>query len=62
MNVILFGASGMVGQCVLGEAILDPEVKRIVSIVRQATPPDARPNAEGRARRWRERDINALGA
>ena len=30
MNVILFGASGMVGQGALREAILDPEVKRIV--------------------------------
>lgn len=34
MNVILFGATGMVGQGVLRECLLDPEVKQIVSIVR----------------------------
>jgi uncharacterized protein YbjT (DUF2867 family) len=39
MNVIVFGASGMVGQGALREAVLDPEVKRIVSVVRKATPP-----------------------
>lgn len=34
MNVILFGASGMVGQGVLRECLLDPEVKKILSIGR----------------------------
>jgi uncharacterized protein YbjT (DUF2867 family) len=34
MNVILFGATGMVGQGVLRECLLDPDVKQILSIVR----------------------------
>jgi uncharacterized protein YbjT (DUF2867 family) len=37
MNVILFGASGMVGQGVLRECLLDPEISRIVSVVRSPT-------------------------
>ena len=37
MNVVLFGATGMVGQGVLLECLDDPEVKRVVSIVRRAT-------------------------
>lgn len=36
MNVILFGASGMVGQGVLRECLLDPEVTSVVSIVRSS--------------------------
>ena len=34
MNVILFGATGMVGQGVLRECLLAPDVERILSIVR----------------------------
>jgi len=34
MNVLLFGASGMVGQGVMRECLLDAEVKRVLSIVR----------------------------
>jgi uncharacterized protein YbjT (DUF2867 family) len=34
MKVILFGATGMVGQGVLRECLLDPEVERVLSIVR----------------------------
>ena len=34
MRVILFGATGMVGQGVLRECLLDPDVERVVSIVR----------------------------
>jgi uncharacterized protein YbjT (DUF2867 family) len=34
MNVILFGATGMVGQGVLRECLLDPEVQHVLSIVR----------------------------
>jgi uncharacterized protein YbjT (DUF2867 family) len=34
MNVILFGATGMVGQGVLRECLLDPNVQQILSIVR----------------------------
>jgi uncharacterized protein YbjT (DUF2867 family) len=37
MNVLLFGASGMVGQGVLRECLLDPEVQHVLSIVRSAT-------------------------
>jgi uncharacterized protein YbjT (DUF2867 family) len=37
MKVILFGASGMVGQGVLRECLLDPEVTTVVSIVRSRT-------------------------
>jgi uncharacterized protein YbjT (DUF2867 family) len=37
MRVILFGASGMVGQGVLRECLLDPEVTAVVSIVRSTT-------------------------
>ena len=34
MNVLLFGATGMVGQGVLRECLLDPEVQRVVTIGR----------------------------
>jgi uncharacterized protein YbjT (DUF2867 family) len=34
MKVILFGATGMVGQGVLRECLLDPDVQHILSIVR----------------------------
>jgi uncharacterized protein YbjT (DUF2867 family) len=37
MNVVLFGATGMVGQGVLRECLLDPEVKSVLSIGRGAT-------------------------
>jgi uncharacterized protein YbjT (DUF2867 family) len=37
MNVILFGATGMVGQGVLRECLLDPDVERVLSIVRAPT-------------------------
>lgn len=37
MNVLLFGASGMVGQGVLRECLLDPEVTSVLSIVRSST-------------------------
>jgi len=37
MDVILFGATGMVGQGVLRECLLDPDVHRILSIGRGAT-------------------------
>jgi uncharacterized protein YbjT (DUF2867 family) len=34
MNIILFGATGMVGQGVLRECLLDPGIKQVLSIVR----------------------------
>jgi uncharacterized protein YbjT (DUF2867 family) len=37
MKVILFGASGTIGQGVLRECLLDPEVTAILSIVRSST-------------------------
>jgi uncharacterized protein YbjT (DUF2867 family) len=37
MRVILFGASGMVGQGVLRECLLDPEVTAVLSIVRNSS-------------------------
>jgi uncharacterized protein YbjT (DUF2867 family) len=36
MDVVLFGASGMVGQGVLRECLLDPEVHRVLAIGRTA--------------------------
>ncbi len=36
MNVILFGASGMVGQGVLRECLRDPQVGRVLSVARSA--------------------------
>jgi uncharacterized protein YbjT (DUF2867 family) len=37
MNIILFGATGMVGQGVLRECLLDPDVRRVLCIGRSAT-------------------------
>jgi uncharacterized protein YbjT (DUF2867 family) len=37
MNVILFGATGMVGQGVLRECLLDPDVERVLTVGRSAT-------------------------
>lgn len=34
MNVILFGATGMVGQGILRECLLDPDVQQVLSVVR----------------------------
>ena len=37
MKVVIFGATGMVGQGVLRECLLDPEVGQVVSVVRTAS-------------------------
>lgn len=37
MNVILFGATGMVGQSALRECLLDPDVKQVLTIGRSPT-------------------------
>ena len=37
MNVLIFGATGMVGQGVLWECLSAPDVERIVTIGRTAT-------------------------
>ena len=39
MRIILFGGTGMVGQGVLRECLLDPEVESVVSVVRSPTAP-----------------------
>lgn len=35
MNVVLFGATGMIGQGVLRECLLDPEVERVLAVGRR---------------------------
>ncbi|RZL92848.1 MAG: NAD-dependent epimerase/dehydratase family protein [Variovorax sp.] len=37
MNILLFGATGMVGQGVMRECLLDPDVARVLSVGRSAT-------------------------
>jgi uncharacterized protein YbjT (DUF2867 family) len=37
VKVILFGATGMVGQCALRECLFDPEVESVLAIVRTPT-------------------------
>jgi len=37
MKIILFGSTGMVGQGVLRECLLDPEIERVVAVVRAGT-------------------------
>jgi saccharopine dehydrogenase-like NADP-dependent oxidoreductase len=38
MRVIIFGATGMVGQGVLRECLLDPGVERVLAVGRTPTP------------------------
>ena len=37
MNIVLFGATGMVGQGVLRECLLDPGVERVLTVGRAPT-------------------------
>ena len=37
MRVLLFGATGMVGQGVLRECLLDPDVESVVAVLRSPT-------------------------
>src|SRR5206468_3649256 len=39
MKVVLFGATGMVGQGVLRECLLDPDVESVLAIVRKTSLP-----------------------
>jgi uncharacterized protein YbjT (DUF2867 family) len=39
LRVIIFGATGMVGQGVLRECVLDPQVEAVLSVVRRASGP-----------------------
>lgn len=41
-TILLFGASGAVGQAVLGLALADPRVGRVVAVTRRPLPPDGR--------------------
>ena len=58
MNVVLFGATGMVGQGVLRECLLDPQVHGLLSIGRRdgaGASEAARNRSQGLARRVRDR-------
>jgi uncharacterized protein YbjT (DUF2867 family) len=37
MRVLIFGATGMLGQAILRESLLDPDVEQVVTVGRQAT-------------------------
>ena len=37
MKVVLFGATGMIGQAALRECLLDPQVTQVLSILRRPT-------------------------
>ncbi|MFF2015312.1 NAD(P)H-binding protein [Paenibacillus sp. NPDC058177] len=37
MKVVLYGATGMIGQLALRECLLDPEIEQVVAIVRKST-------------------------
>lgn len=37
MRVVLFGATGMLGQGVLRECLLDPEIEEVLCILRRPT-------------------------
>jgi dihydrodipicolinate reductase len=39
VKVVLFGATGMVGQGVLHECLLDPDVESVLAVVRNASLP-----------------------
>jgi putative NADH-flavin reductase len=39
VKVVIFGASGMVGQGVLRECLLDPDVESVLAVVRNASLP-----------------------
>lgn len=41
MKVILFGSTGMVGQGVLRECLVDPRVERVLTVVRKEAGPEA---------------------
>jgi uncharacterized protein YbjT (DUF2867 family) len=39
VKVVLFGATGMVGQGVLRECLLDPDVESVLAVVRNSSLP-----------------------
>ena len=61
MKVVIFGATGMVGQGVLRECLLDPDVESVLAIVRKTSLPQhvkriraAKYTVDGGARGMRE--------
>lgn len=60
MNILIFGATGMVGQAVLRECLLDPGVTRVVAIGRSPardTPMGRLPEAAGKLEDLRHIDM-----
>jgi uncharacterized protein YbjT (DUF2867 family) len=57
MKVVIFGASGMVGQGVLRECLLDPEVEQVLSVARSA-----RGQRDGKLRELVHRDFMNFSA
>jgi uncharacterized protein YbjT (DUF2867 family) len=57
VNVLLFGATGMVGQGVLRECLLDPDVESVLAVVRKASLPQ-----HGKLHEIVHHDISDLGA
>ena len=62
MNVLLYGATGMVGQGVARECELDPGIERIVTVGRRADGPRAPKDARGRAARPHRPVVDRVGA
>ena len=57
MKVVLFGATGMVGQGVLRECLLDPDVETVLAIVRSSSLPQ-----HAKLREIVQRDLSDLSA
>jgi len=66
MKVILFGATGMVGQGVLRECLLDSDVTQVLSVARRSTGAEAgqaaRAAPQGAWHRFENKAVNALAA
>jgi putative NADH-flavin reductase len=57
MKVVIFGATGMVGQGVLRECVLDPDVESVLAVVRNSSLPQ-----HGKLREIVHRDVSDLSA
>ena len=57
MKVVIFGATGMVGQGVLRECLLDPDVESVLAVVRNSSLPQ-----HGKLREIVHRDVSDLSA
>jgi uncharacterized protein YbjT (DUF2867 family) len=65
MNILIFGATGMVGQAVLRECLLDPGVRRVVAIGRSPAKPSPMgrlPEAAGKLEDLIHADLFDYGA